>query len=151
MPVFEVQNATTPVVDAVAHLMPQLSRSAPKLDQQGLQAILDQPGVYMFLFVDENVESLEAAGSDDILGMLTLVTYTIPAATRSWIEDVVVDEAARGQGAGQALVDAAVAKAAEVGAKTTDLTSQPMREAANHLYLKCGFQIRKTNVYRYQE
>jgi ribosomal protein S18 acetylase RimI-like enzyme len=68
---------------------------------------------------------------------------------RAWIEDVVVDGAARGQGVGDALVDAAVVKAGEVGAKTVDLTSRPNREAANRLYVRKGFELRTTNVYRF--
>jgi ribosomal protein S18 acetylase RimI-like enzyme len=80
--------------------------------------------------------------------MLTLVTFEIPTAVRAWIEDVVVDEAARGQGAAAALVQAALVRAAEVGARTVDLTSRPDREAANRLYLRMGFEARQTNVYR---
>ena len=30
-----------------------------------------------------------------------------------------------------------------------DLTSRPTREAANHLYVKAGFEVRNTNVYRF--
>ena len=43
-----------------------------------------------------------------------------------------------------------VERARELGAKTVDLTSRPSREAANHLYRKAGFEVRDTNVYRYQ-
>ena len=48
--------------------------------------------------------------------MLTLATFTIPTGLRAWVEDVVVDAGARGQGAGLALVEAAVAHAQELGA-----------------------------------
>ena len=37
----------------------------------------------------------------------------------------------------------------ELGAKTIDLTSRPSREAANRLYQRLGFEMRETNVYRY--
>ena len=47
-----------------------------------------------------------------------------------------------------ALVNAALAHAATLGARTVDLTSRPDREAANRLYLKLGFEQRTTNVYR---
>jgi len=67
---------------------------------------------------------------------------------RAWIEDVVVDEAGRGQGVGAALVQAALERSAERGARTVDLTSRPSREAANRLYLRLGFETRDTNVYR---
>ena len=83
--------------------------------------------------------------------MLSLATFKIPTGLRAWIEDVVVDEAARGQGAGQALVEAAVAHAKELGCRTVDLTSRPSREAANRLYKRCGFKLRETNVYRFAD
>jgi ribosomal protein S18 acetylase RimI-like enzyme len=82
------------------------------------------------------------------VGVSTLVTFPIPTTVRSWIEDVIVDEASSNQGIGRRLVDAMVAHARELGAKTVDLTSRPTREAANHLYRKAGFEARDTNVYR---
>ena len=74
-----------------------------------------------------------------------------PTGLRAWIEDVVVDEAARGQGAGSQLVEAAVTHAVYLGARTVDLTSRPSREAANRLYQRSGFSLRETNVYRYSD
>jgi len=86
-----------------------------------------------------------------IVGSLTLAIFPIPTGTRAWIEDVVVDEAARGQGVGEQLTRAAIAFAAEQGVRTVDLTSRPTREAANRLYQRIGFEARETNVYRYVE
>lgn len=68
---------------------------------------------------------------------------------RAWIEDVVVDEAARGHGVGEALNLEALRIARELGAITVDLTSRPSREAANRLYQRLGFTERETNVYRF--
>ena len=59
-----------------------------------------------------------------------------------------VDDSARGAGAGEALVDAAIERSRALGAKTVDLTSRPSREAANRLYVRLGFELRTTNVYR---
>jgi ribosomal protein S18 acetylase RimI-like enzyme len=84
-----------------------------------------------------------------ITGSLTLVVFRIPTGVRAWIEDVVVENSARGQGIGEALTRAALQQAAELGAKTVDLTSRPSREAANRLYQRVGFQLRQTNLYRY--
>jgi ribosomal protein S18 acetylase RimI-like enzyme len=81
--------------------------------------------------------------------MLTLVTFPIPTGLRAWIEDVVVDETARGQGVGAALTEEAVRRARTVGARTVDLTSRPTRQAANRLYERLGFELRETNAYRY--
>jgi ribosomal protein S18 acetylase RimI-like enzyme len=82
--------------------------------------------------------------------MLTLAIFRIPTGLRAWIEDVVVDEATRGQGVGAALTDAAILLADQHGARTVDLTSRPSREAANRLYQRLGFALRETNVYRFE-
>jgi ribosomal protein S18 acetylase RimI-like enzyme len=87
-------------------------------------------------------------GGGAIAGTLTLVLFRIPTGVRAWIEDVVVDESARGSGLGEALTRAALARAGAAGARTVDLTSRPSREAANRLYRRMGFQPRETNVYR---
>src|SRR3989337_3777493 len=83
-----------------------------------------------------------------IVGSLTLVTFRIPTGVRAWIEDVVVDTAMRGKGIGELLTRAALERAAELGAKTVDLTSRPSREAANRLYRRVGFELRQTTLYR---
>ena len=83
-----------------------------------------------------------------IVGALTLVLFRIPTGLRAWIEDVIVDEAARGRGIGEALNQAAIERARAAGARTVDLTSRPSREAANRLYQRLGFVERETNVYR---
>ena len=44
--------------------------------------------------------------------------------------------------------EAALERSADLGARTVDLTSRPDREAANRLYLRMGFEMRQTNVYR---
>lgn len=82
--------------------------------------------------------------------MLTLVLFPIPTGIRAWIEDVVVEEQARGRGIAAALTHEALRLAAAHGARTVELTSNPDREAANRLYAKLGFRRRDTNVYRYE-
>ena len=95
---------------------------------------------------------LLAVDGDDgtILGTLTLVWFRIPTGVRAWIEDVVVDEAARGRGVGETLNLGALDRARALGARTVDLTSRPKREAANRLYKRIGFVPRDTNVYRFE-
>lgn len=132
------------IVEAMELLIPQLSSSSPALTSEQTRQFMDQKGVYLFVYRSEN-----PADAGKILGMLSLATFKIPTGLRAWIEDVVVDQGARGQGAGQKLVEAAVAHAQKLGARTVDLTSRPSREAANRLYVRCGFKLRETNVYRY--
>ena len=73
-----------------------------------------------------------------------------PGNASSWIEDVVVDGAARGCGAGDALVRAAVEHAARIGAGKVMLTSNPAREAARALYRKVGFEEVETTVFAFK-
>lgn len=142
-----VTTSSPEIVEAMERLIPQLSRSAPALSAEQCEALIGQEGVFLFVFRPE----AEAGQSAPILGMLTLATFTIPTGLRAWVEDVVVDGEARGQGAGQALVEAAVEHAGKLGARTVDLTSRPSREAANRLYRRAGFKLRETNVYRYAQ
>jgi ribosomal protein S18 acetylase RimI-like enzyme len=125
--------------DAVATLIPQLSSSSPPPDLDQLGRIIADPATTLFL-----------ARADGVLvGMLTLAVFTTPTGVRAWIEDVVVDDAARGAGVASALVRSALARADDQGARTVDLTSRPEREAANRLYVRLGFERRETNVYRW--
>lgn len=61
-------------------------------------------------FTEEIVDSecsdllvVRAAVGGSIVGALTLIHFRIPTGIRAWIEDVVVDVSARGQGVGKAL------------------------------------------------
>ena len=142
----ELITAATPELhEAMGRLLPQLSRSAAPMSEADVERFLSQSSVHLFVF---RAETADADGNNPILGMLSLATFEIPTGVRAWVEDVVVDEAARGQGAGLALVEAAIDHAKTVGARTVDLTSRPTREAANRLYQRAGFQLRETNVYR---
>jgi ribosomal protein S18 acetylase RimI-like enzyme len=138
--VSEAGEVTDELVDAFATLIPQLSSSSPPTSRADLEAIVGSEADTLFVARD---------GDGRIVGTLTLAVFPIPTGVRAWIEDVVVDDSARGSGVGDALVDAAVAKAGAAGAKTVDLTSRPSREAANRLYVRKGFELRTTNVYRF--
>ena len=127
------------VVDAFARLIPQLS-SAPPPGRQELQAIAEHDASTILVARDD-------AGS--IVGTMTLVLFPIPTGVRAIIEDVVVDEAARGKGVIDALNGAALDHARVHGARTVDLTSRPSREAANRVYARLGFVQRDTNVWRF--
>jgi ribosomal protein S18 acetylase RimI-like enzyme len=137
----EIATTLTPaIVDAVVGLSAQLSRSAAPPTTEELGELVASPATDLFIAIDDGT----------IIGMSTLVTFRIPTGLRAWIEDVVVDEAGRGKGVGLALTEAMVARAEEMGCRTVDLTSRPARAAANALYLKAGFVVRDTNVYRYE-
>jgi ribosomal protein S18 acetylase RimI-like enzyme len=135
----EVVEVSPELVAAFAQLIPQLSSSSPPPGAEELSDIVTSSSSVLLV-------ARRAGGP--IVGSLTLAVFRVPTGLRAWIEDVVVDETARGAGAGEALVLAAVARARAFGAKSVDLTSRPSREAANRLYQRLGFEARTTNVYR---
>lgn len=136
----EVHEATAEVVAGLNRLLPQLSASASPADLQMLKRVVESDATRLLIARDREGQ---------IIGTLTLAVFRIPTGTQAWIEDVVVDASARGQGVGEALTRAALAIAADAGATTVDLTSRPSREAANRMYRRIGFAERETNVYRY--
>jgi ribosomal protein S18 acetylase RimI-like enzyme len=139
--VSEATEVTPELVEAVARLLPHLSSSSPAPTAAELGEMVDAPGTVL----------LVARGDDGrIVGTLTLVLFRIPTGLRAWIEDVIADPAASGQGVGRALNQAALDEARRRGARNVDLTSRPSREAANHIYRSMGFQPRETNIYRYE-
>jgi ribosomal protein S18 acetylase RimI-like enzyme len=131
--------ANAELIEAFQRLIPQLSSSNPPPTHDELAEIISAPSTVLFI----------ARLDEHIVGTLTLATFRIPTGVRAWIEDVVVDAAARGHGVGEALNQAAILEAHHRGAVTVDLTSRPSREAANRLYQRIGFVARDTNVYRY--
>ncbi len=137
-----VTSASAEIVAAVGALVGQLSSSAPAPSAAQIEALVASTATRLLLARD-------AQGR--IAGMLTLAVFPIPTGVRAWIEDVVVDRDARGQGIGALLTKEALALAHADGARTVDLTSRPSREAANRLYARLGFYPRETNVYRYDD
>jgi ribosomal protein S18 acetylase RimI-like enzyme len=130
---------TAELVEAIAGLVPQLSSSSPPPSPAELAEIVESPATTLLV---------ARLPEGEIVGSLTLVVFRIPTGVRAWIEDVVVDDGARGRGVGEALNEEAVRRAVEAGARSVDLTSRPSREAANRLYRRLGFEVRDTNVYR---
>lgn len=130
--VTEVDDA---LVAAFARLVPQVS-SRPAPARPDVEALLADPRVCQLVARDEG-----------IVGALTLVVYRTPTGVTAVIEDVVVDDTARGRGIGAALVEEAQARAVGAGAARISLTSRAERVAANRLYQRLGFELRETNVY----
>jgi ribosomal protein S18 acetylase RimI-like enzyme len=135
-----VTEVTDELVGAFAKLIPQLSRSNLAPNAERLAEIVESDASVLLI----------ATEGGTTLGSLTLALFRIPTGLRAWIEDVVVDQDARGKGVGEALNLEALRLAAEAGASTVDLTSRPSREAANRLYQRLGFVERETNIYRYE-
>lgn len=133
-----VRAPTDEVVSAFGRLLPQLSASATPLDHPAVSRILDHEANTVFV----------ARVAGEIVGLLTLVMVPIPSGLRARIEDVVVDNEARGRGVASALTAAAIDAARAANARTVDLTSRPERDAAGRLYERLGFRARDSRVYR---
>jgi ribosomal protein S18 acetylase RimI-like enzyme len=129
MKIEELTDFSTTNLDAINGLLPQLSPSVVALEEGDLRNIVDSESTKLFLAIDE----------DGVFGMLSLVLFRIPTGRKAWVEDVVVDEKARGRGVGKLLTEHAIQVAREHGAHSVDLTSRPSREAANALYQRVGF------------
>ena len=136
MIVEQVSTADDELVETIRRLLPQLTeaRTPPTLEQ--LQDVVSN-------------QTLLLARDDEgrILGTLTFVLYRVSSGVKGRIEDVIVDESARGKGVGEALVREGMRRANEAGVLMLELTSMPYRQAANRLYRRLGFVRKPTNVY----
>lgn len=133
----QVKEITPEIVDAFASLIPQLTSKSEAPDKKALEEIIKVPGSYLFI-----------ACNPQIVGTISLVVVKTPSGTKAWIEDVVVNNNTRGQNVGKELVNYAIGFAKSLNVASINLTSSPERIAANKLYLKLGFELRETNVYR---
>jgi ribosomal protein S18 acetylase RimI-like enzyme len=125
--------------EAFQRLIPQLTKNNPPPTLDLLQALVSDTSSTLLLARDE---------SNKIIGALTLIIYKVPTGIRSIIEDVIVDESARGKKVGEQLMLKAIEIAKEKSANNISLTSNPHRLVANRLYIKLGFTKRETNSYQ---
>ena len=136
--IFEVKEACGSYVEPMNRLLAQLSSSGAGITLEQLQQLVDNSASHLFL----------GKYNGEIVAMLTLGEYLAPTGRKMWIEDVVVDTAARGHSFGRAMVEHAIGFARELGDGVLMLTSRPSRVAANALYRSCEFEQKETNVYK---
>src|ERR1700720_3480685 len=98
--------ATPEVQAALARLLPRLNAQLPVPTMERLQAMMADPAVTL-LFAREGKE---------IVGTATVIVYTTPFWIKARLDEVVVDEAARGKGVGASLGNACLAVARGGGA-----------------------------------
>ena len=139
MRIERVRQADEELVAALARLLPQLSPDAPLPSLDDLAEVVATPATALLVARDEG---------GAIVGSLSLVLERHTTGLDAVVHDVVVDEAARGQGVGEALTREAIGLARAAGARRVDLTSRPHRAAAHRLYERLGFFRHDTNVYR---
>jgi GNAT superfamily N-acetyltransferase len=135
-----ISEATSEVHDALARLLPQLNANLPIPDMARLQRLIADPDVTLLVALD----------GDHIVGTTTVIVYTTPFWIKARLDEVVVDQSARGLGVGEALVKAALALARDKGAQIAELQSGrgPARDAAHRLYERLGFRIRDSDLFR---
>jgi GNAT superfamily N-acetyltransferase len=134
----QVTEATPEIYAALERLLPQLNSQLPIPTVERLRAIVADPAVSL----------LVAREGEQIIGTTTVIVYTTPFWIKARLDEVVVDEAARGKGVGEALVKASLDLARNKGVEVVELQSGLQREAAQRLYVRMGFKLRETNVYR---
>jgi GNAT superfamily N-acetyltransferase len=132
--------ATPELHGALARLLPQLNPTLPPPDMERLRRLIDDPAATL----------LVAKDGDEIVGTTTVLCYTTPFWIKARLDEVVVDQAARGKGVGEALVKASLDLARSKGVQVVELQSGrgPNRAAAHRLYERLGFKVRDSDVFR---
>jgi ribosomal protein S18 acetylase RimI-like enzyme len=143
MHIEKASEVTEELYEALNRFVPQLGAHKVPPTGEELQKLVESESSSLLVARDPDESS-------PIAGILCLTVYRVPTGVRSLIEDVVVDEALRRRGIGEALVRHAIDLARAAGADGVSLTSNPQREAANRLYQAIGFQLRQTNPYFYR-
>ncbi len=136
----QVTSFSLEIAENIRHLASILDVNHQSLSDSDIEGIVSSDATTLIIARDIK--------TNNVIGMITLVTYRIPYKMKGWMEDLVVEEAYRGKGIATALIEKTIELAREKTVKSLDFTSQPHREAANKLYGKLGFQKRETNVYR---
>lgn len=136
--IYELLEVDDSLLVSVNRLLGQLSSSPVVFGMEQLEALVSSSASHLFI----------AKCDGEVAGMLTLGEYLAPTGRKMWIEDVVVDEAARGRSIGRMLVEYAISFSRKLGGGALMLTSRPARVAANQLYRSCGFELKETNLYR---
>jgi ribosomal protein S18 acetylase RimI-like enzyme len=141
MKIEQVTETNQDLYVAFQRLLPQLTDNHPAPSRKDLAALVASGDSILFIARTEEGQ---------IQGAACVTIYRVPTGLRAVIEDVIVDESARGQGLGESLVRHALEAARSRGAPAVTLTSNPRREAANRLYQRMGFKLRHTNAYVYE-
>ena len=137
----EPATAATPDVQAaLARLLPQLNPGLQVPSLERVRAIVEDP----------NVTLLFAKDAGEVIGTATVVVYPTPFWIKARIDEVVVDQAARGKGVGEALVRACLDIARVRGAQIAELQSArtEARVVAHRLYRRMGFEVRNSDLFR---
>jgi GNAT superfamily N-acetyltransferase len=137
-----IRNATAADLDALVRLLGVLFsieadfRPDPARQRRGLERMLEDP---------ERRAVLVAERGGAVIGMATaqLVISTAEGAPSAVVEDVVIEPAERGRGAGRALLEAIEAWARSRGATRMQLLADRENVAALRFYERMGWRSTK--------
>jgi ribosomal protein S18 acetylase RimI-like enzyme len=135
--VIEIQTVTEEQAQEVIALMVELDPTIPVTPEMVHRAV-EAPGTHFFAVME----------GTRIVGCASLCLFDSPTGRKASIEDVVIQQAYRGQHLGKLLVQHVIDYARPMAPISLQLTSRPERVAANKLYQSLGFKKRETNAYR---
>ena len=136
--IIEINTYSPEYHEAMQRFLDQLTPEHMTLTEEMCQQLIASENSHLFFLMQD----------EQVAGMLTVGIYYSPTGGTAWIEDVVVDEAFRGQGLSNLLVSHAIQFVESKQIPLLMLTSNPTRIAANKLYQAMGFGRKETNVYR---
>ncbi len=94
---------------------------------------------------------VEECNTDEPLAFCALSIRLVPSKGRvGTIEDLIVDREYRGYGLGKELLKDILLLAKIENLRFVELTSNPKRKVARHLYQKFGFRVLETDIFRLQ-
>ena len=136
--IIEINTYSPEYHEAMQRFLDQLTPEHMTLTEEMVKQLIESENSHLFFLMQD----------EQVAGMLTVGIYYSPTGGKAWIEDVVVDEAFRGQGLSKLLVAHAIQFVESKQIPLLMLTSNPTRVAANKLYQTMGFGRKETNVYR---
>ena len=124
-------------------LLKQLTNKPKRVNEEVLNEILSQSGVFILVVKNSNGK---------IIAMATLAIRRLFPGKTAKIESVVVDKKHRGKRLGKRIMERLIEKARLEEALFVSLTTHPSRKEANRLYQSLGFKlignIGESNYYR---
>lgn len=125
------------VIDELNVLLGQLSKTGRQVNTESLQTLMGS-----------STEIIAALDDGKIIGCICLAIVPQMGRVKGWVDDMVVDEAYRGQGIAKHLMSQAIEESKRLGCTNLNLTSGDDREAAHGFYEAMGFKKRETRVFR---
>jgi len=133
---FLTKENITPQIEQDAHnLFAQLSRRYQRSLSELFEDVEKAP--YIVGYVEDG----------RLKAMASMAIYQVISGYKGWIEDVVVDEFARGKKIGTQLIQTLISKGRELGLGEILLFTAPTNEAAIRLYENEGFKRKGTEVF----